>query len=251
MSVTYKTYFNILTFAPNSYWLWFVLAFNAGCINLGAFLASNRFVTHITGYATYVGEELSIGNFNRAILLFSVPAFFILGSSISAIFTDRYRLKQVPPRFTTVFFMIFCILLFVSIMGPKGIFGTFGSSIDFLPNYFLLCLLAMASGMQNGMISTATGLLVRTTHLTGISTDLGVGIVRWISNSSNDEEKIKEFKTNILRIGTITSFILGSMFSSLFFRNFEYYGFFIPTLIIGILTVYNLKNKILHKVASQ
>jgi uncharacterized membrane protein YoaK (UPF0700 family) len=198
----------ILAFSIKNYLLWFILAFNAGCINMGGFLAANRFVTHITGYATHFGEELSLGNIGRAWSLVLVPVFFIIGSMISAWFTDRrISNNRNKKSYTILFFIISSILFFISLAGPFGLFGLFGSDQEFIPNYFLISLLAIVSGIQNAMISTASGLLVRTTHLTGISTDLGVGIIRYIFAEQGTESKTKEFRVNLLRVGTIFSFV--------------------------------------------
>ncbi len=38
---------------------WFLLSFNAGCINAGGFLATGRFVSHVTGFATFFGVDLA------------------------------------------------------------------------------------------------------------------------------------------------------------------------------------------------
>lgn len=231
----------IVTLSKKNYMLWFILAFNAGCINMGGYLACNRFVTHVTGYATYVGGELSLGNIQKAFLLFTVPVFFIIGGMIAAWYIERAKMQGHRPKYKIVFFYFFCILSFVSIVGPLGLFGEFGSATDFYPNYILLALLAMGCGMQNSMISTATGLLVRTTHLTGISTDLSVGLIRLMGKHDSKAEYNKEFRTNLLRIGTIMSFILGSLVASGFFRAYKYHGFWLPTSIIGALTIWKFK----------
>lgn len=229
----------ILSFNIKNYALWFVLAFNAGCINMGGFLAANRFVTHITGYATHFGEELSLGNVGRAWSLALVPVFFIIGAMVSAWFTDRnITANRNKKSYTILFFIIAGIMFFISLLGPFGIFGLFGNEQDFIPGYFLISLLAIGSGIQNAMISTASGLLVRTTHLTGISTDLGVGIIRYFFAGRETELKNKELRINLLRIGTIFSFILGSMVSSFEFRKLQYLGFLIPGLIALSLGIY-------------
>jgi uncharacterized membrane protein YoaK (UPF0700 family) len=229
----------ILSFNFKNYVLWFILSFNAGCINIGGFLAAHRFVSHITGYATHFGDEFSRGNLGRALSLASVPVFFIIGSMISAWFTDRREIRSHKDKnYAFLFFLISGILFFISVIGPFGVFGLFGAENEFLPNYFLISLLAISSGLQNAMISTASGLLVRTTHLTGISTDFGVGLIRFFNLPLGSEQRTKEMRVNLLRGGTIGSFILGSIIASFQFRRFEYLGFLLPALITGSLGYY-------------
>ena len=226
----------ILSFKLKNYFLWFILAFNSGCINIGGFLAAHRFVTHVTGYATHFGEELSNGNFGRAYSLLLVPMFFIAGAMISGWFTEKPEATEIKERNHSYIFLAISIILFViSLLGPFGIFGLFGAENEFLPNYFLIALLAMCSGLQNAMIGTTGGLLVRTSHLTGITTDLAVGLIRISNSKKGSEQRIREIKINLLRAGTVGSFIFGSAVASFTFRKFEYAAFLLPAIIMGAL----------------
>ncbi len=56
-------------------------------------------------------------------------------------------------------------------------FRTFGDSIGLKESYILLVLLCLASGLQNAAITSSSGRSVRTTHLTGLTTDLGLGSI--------------------------------------------------------------------------
>ena len=68
------------------------MAFQAGVINIGAFMACHRFVSHITGFATYFGYELVSGDGFAAAGMLVVPIFFVFGCMISGELVD-IRLK--------------------------------------------------------------------------------------------------------------------------------------------------------------
>lgn len=54
---------------------------------------------------------------------------------------------------------------------------------------FILYPLAVACGMQNGMVTTWSGAVVRTTHFTGTITDTGLVIGHWLRYKLNLKEE--------------------------------------------------------------
>jgi uncharacterized membrane protein YoaK (UPF0700 family) len=228
----------INSFTTRNYIIWFSLAFQAGAINVGGFLACHRFVTHTTGFATHFGAEFSRGLYQNAFGMLSVPAFFLLGSVISAILIDKRKLQGKIPNYPFVFLFISILLIFSAVGGVGGGFGDFGSEHELKKSYILLISLSLTSGLQNAVITTASGAAVRTTHLTGLTTDLGIGIVRILSGLLGHEKQRREIRFNWLRIGTISSFVLGSTLSAYIFNSIQFYGFLIPAIISFILFLY-------------
>ena len=72
---------------------WYVLSFLAGNVNAGGFLAVERFVTHVTGFATLFGIEIANGRLDQALGILSVPLFFLIGSTVSAYLIHHRYLK--------------------------------------------------------------------------------------------------------------------------------------------------------------
>ncbi len=68
---------------------WFLLSLSGGFINAGGFLATGRFVSHVTGFATLFGVDLSKSQFEAAIGILSVPFFFLLGAFLAGLLIDR------------------------------------------------------------------------------------------------------------------------------------------------------------------
>ena len=77
--------------------------------------------------------------------------------------------------------------------------------------------------------------VIRTTHLTGVTTDLGIGIVRFLNRGNLKGEIENEVKANLMRVGIIFFFGFGSVFGGYVFSKLELGGFFIPTLTSGLL----------------
>lgn len=211
---------------------WLMMAFVSGDVNAGGFMACGRFVSHVTGFATWFGMDAADGNWTDALSMLSVPAFFLLGVMVSAYFTDAEISRGGHGKFKLVM-AIASMLLFVTAAGGYfDVFGAFGKSFRLESDYFLLVLLCTASGLLNATITTASKGVMRSTHLTGTTTDLGIGIVR--AYFGHREGRAGETYRNALRIGTIIAFALGSLVGAVMFRQLYYLGFLLP----GVLVLY-------------
>lgn len=221
--------------------IWFLLAFQAGAINAGALLACGRFVTHTTGFATFFGNELAQGHWAESFGMLTVPLFFFLGAMISAYFVDLPMRSGRRPRFQLPAVLITGSLFSVMVLGEAGVFGLFGETL-IRKDYLFMVLLCLASGLQNALITNANGVVVRTTHLTGITTDLAVGIVRLLFGEDG-EDGDRDRLASVARFGLILSFILGAALSALLFLKAKYLGFFLPFLTSLILLRYFSQRK--------
>lgn len=220
--------------------IWSALAFQAGCINVGGFLGCHRFVSHITGLATHFGAEAGQGHWRAAFGMFTVPSFFLAGSMISAILIDRNIAQKKPGNYPAAFVSIAIILTLVALCGQFGVFGQFGTPLSLATDFSLLSLLCLASGLQNATVTSASGAVIRTTHLTGMVTDLGIGIIRVLLPYQH-ESRPQENKRNLMRISIIGSFVIGAFVATIFFVHGQYMGFALPALTSIALTLVSLK----------
>lgn len=210
---------------------WFLLSFLAGTINVGGYMACHRFVSHVTGFATLFGSEAARGLWIEAFGMLSVPLFFLLGTMVSAFSVERRISLGLNPRYGRVMSIATACLVIVAFGGIKGWFGPFGQPSDVSKDYLLLAMLCMASGLQNAVVTSVSGAIVRTTHLTGITTDLGIGLVRVLFPNPGVISRQREITFNKLRFGKICSFIAGSGVGAVIFAAFGYYGFFLPVVL--------------------
>lgn len=212
-----------------------LLAFQGGVLNIGGFMACHRFVSHVTGFSTFFGYELTRPSANHAIGMLIVPLFFLLGVMMSGLLVDLRLKLHKKPKYYLSFGFIFLILLLVFICGVEGYFGAFGESTNTSRNYLLLILLCLTCGIQNGTITSVSKSVVRTTHLTGITTDLGIGLIRLLNSSRLDESMDNEKKATLMRVGIIFFFTLGSVVGAITFQRLKYIGFTIPLITSGFL----------------
>lgn len=217
---------------------WFLLCFNAGCINAGDFLATGKFVSHVTGFTTLFGASLLSNGVVAAFEILSVPFFFLLGALTSGILIDRRAYRGKKQSFDWAMFLCAISLALTAIGGEVFHFVIFGDT-DINNTYLLMIFLCFACGLQNGAITSTSGSSVRTTHLTGLTTDLGLGIARLISYKRKTHEYRKELRANCLRFGSIASFVFGSALGSWLFLKMHFAGFFAPSLIAAYVALYS------------
>jgi uncharacterized membrane protein YoaK (UPF0700 family) len=215
--------------------IWMLMAFQAGMINVGGFMACHRFVSHVTGFAAFFGVEVSAGQGLRALGMLTVPLFFLLGAMLSAQIVDiRLKLHK-RPKYYLSFGLMFLILAGVFFSGAWGYLGKFGEPVNIVADYILLAALCLVCGLQNGTVTSVSKSVIRTTHLTGITTDLGIGLVRFFNRKKLREDFPAETYANGMRAGIIFFFGMGSLCGAIIFAQVGYLGFAIPALSSGVL----------------
>lgn len=231
---------NISAYTRSNLAIWMVLAFQAGLLNVGGLMGVHSFVSHVTGFATLFALEFESSNYPQAIGLLIVPATFLLGCMVSGILVDlRLKLRK-KPKYYIVFGVLFLLTLLIAVGGFNNFFGEWGVPLSSLRGYILVSLLCFTCGVQNGTITLVSRSVVRTTHLTGLTTDLGIGLVR-VFNRKRLAGVEDEGMANLMRIGLIFFYTAGSALGVPVFRAWQFRGFIFPCLVSALLfsmTVY-------------
>lgn len=145
-------------------WVWigaFVLAMNAGMVNgIGLFSAYQQSITHLTGTTTLVAGNLAVGDFASALHHATILFAFFAGTVLSGILIQDSTLKLGRRYSIALAWAAALLLLAIPLLDGHEEAG--------------LYLIACACGLQNAIVSTYSGAVIRTTHLTGMITDLGI-----------------------------------------------------------------------------
>ena len=152
-----------------------MLAFAAGAVNGGAFLACERFIASVTSTLSRIG--LHAGTWIMAEYALTLLAF-MLGAACSVVAIQARALRARPPRILAPLLVVVAVLFAVAIAGGCGHFGELGTRAPGAQGLLLLCSLACAMGLMNATISNSSELAVRTTHMTGQATDFAVDLAR-------------------------------------------------------------------------
>lgn len=216
---------------------WLALTFASGVINSAGWLLLGRFLTHVTGFATLVGIEMANNDFLEALAVASVPVFFIAGSMISAFLTDRRMQRGLNPLYVTPLLGAALLLGGGAVLGGTGFFG--GTQIDH--DYLLLAALSLACGLINAVVTVATGTVMRATHMTGLTTDLGIGLVRVHFLGDLADEIHLERRANFLRLASLLAFIFGSLVGCYIILSLGYIGLALPAAIVFVVGLVTLR----------
>lgn len=209
---------------------WILLAFAAGSTNVAAFLTSDRFVTHITGIVARSGMDFGV--WNLMIDYAIVFSCFVAGAALSAIVihskrsTDRAWIAQA---------MVSVTIAIVAITGHMGVFGPFLKSSAERPlDFVLLSVLAFAMGAQNAGGAIRTSMIVRTTHLTGPSTDLAIGLGILFTGGLTSERRRELIAGVRLRIAKILAFAVGAAVTVPLAHKIGFGTFWLPAIASAI-----------------
>lgn len=91
--------------------IWAALAFQSGIINVGAFFVSQKFVTHMTGFATQFGADFALKHWHEAISMITIPIFFVIGAMVSGFYIDREVDRGRDAKYRQVFLLIAILIL--------------------------------------------------------------------------------------------------------------------------------------------
>jgi uncharacterized membrane protein YoaK (UPF0700 family) len=214
----------------------------AGIVNVAGFLAIQRLTTNVTGHFAFIVEEILKLNFWQGFIYFLYIFFFFLGSFVSNLIVEI--ISKTNDRFIYVIPTIIesLILFFLAI------FGQFLISQN--PN-LLACAMLFAMGLQNSLVTTISNSTVRTTHLTGLFTDLGIELSQLFFYNQKDQ-KDKLYGSIKLRLTIITFFFLGGLLGGIFYSALQLYVLAIAATVLIIGIIYDeLKLKLIIQNRSQ
>lgn len=136
------------------------LACCAGTVNAISFYALGSFTSHVTGTWTKVGMNLETGAFEDALRNLLLMVSFILGAMLSGCMIPKSNVLLGYAMYGWALVGNALLLLAAVLLHSE--------------TFLAACLTAAACGLQNGMITSYSGAIIRTTHITGLATDVGL-----------------------------------------------------------------------------
>jgi uncharacterized membrane protein YoaK (UPF0700 family) len=207
-----------------------LLGITAGFVNAAGFLGFAVLTTNVTGHAALFAERIALQDWKAARVIALWMFLFLAGAFISGLIVSRIGRNQ---RFSYAFPIMIemAILLGVALMGYRYDHSLVAREI------FAGSLL-FAMGMQNSLVSQVSGSVVRTTHLTGTFTDLGIELAQLFHKNKEDHTALKS-KIK-LRSAIIFFFMCGALGGAYLFRLMNFYAFFIPVILLLCTLMYDV-----------
>ena len=194
----------------------FLLTLLAGMVNaIGLLGFSHQAVSHLTGTATLLGQQLASMNISVALHLLLILISFVIGAALSGWLIENTALKL--GRHYGSALMLEALLLLL---------GMWALMAGWSAGHFLA---SAACGLQNGLATTFSGAIIRTTHVSGIFTDLGLMLGARLRGQPLDRRRAR------LYLLLVTGFILGGTLGSVIFLAWQFLALLVPVLLAVLL----------------
>ncbi len=200
--------------------LGFALAFVAGAANAGAFVAVKLYTSHMTGIVSSLADSLALGEFRLALAALGAVLSFLMGAMASAIMINYGRRRGLRSQFALPLLLEAGLFL---------VFGLMGSALAGVSGLFVpatVMLLCFMMGLQNAVITKISGAVVRTTHLTGVITDLGIELgklVYWNRAGTGSAQRVRADRDRLSMLGLlILCFLVGGVLGAFGFKQIGY-----------------------------
>lgn len=193
-----------------------LLAFVAGAINAGGFLAVQRYTSHMTGVVSAIADDLVLGHTALVIAGGASLGCFVAGAAATALMINWARRRGLHSEFALPVLVEATLLL---------AFGVLGANLDRLIELFApttVLLLCFIMGLQNAVITKLSHAEIRTTHMTGVITDVGIELGRLVYWNQFEHSSLPPVRANRERLRVLLTilglFFLGGLVGGLAFK---------------------------------
>lgn len=183
--------------------LGYSLAFIAGAINAGGFFAVDQYTSHMTGIVSAMTDDLALGNIGLALAGLGALLTFICGAACSAILINWARHRKLQSEYA------------LSLMLEAGLllcFGLMGGTLSLRTGLFVpvtVMLLCFIMGLQNAIITKLSHAEIRTTHVTGLVTDIGIELGKLLYwNKTHHPGQVLHVQANIPKLRLLSTLLL-------------------------------------------
>jgi uncharacterized membrane protein YoaK (UPF0700 family) len=197
-----------------------LLAFNAGAINAGGFLVVGMYTSHMTGFASTIADNLILGNVGLLLGALGTLLAFTAGAATTAVQVNWARQHHLRSEYALPLLLEAGLLL---------IFGLLGATLNRQTPFavpFTVLVLAYTMGLQNAVVSKISASQIRTTHMTGVITDLGIELGKvfyWNRTQTPTDSHVRANRIKLkLYSMLLASFMAGGVVGA---AGFKYLGF--------------------------
>lgn len=204
--------------------LGWTLAFVAGAINAGGFLAVHQYTSHVTGTVSSLADNLALGHLDLVVDGIVGVLSFLLGAMCCALMVNFARRRQLSSEFALPLMLEALLILCFGLLGSRL------SEFEGLLVPFTVVLLCFIMGLQNAVVTKLSNAVIRTTHMTGIVTDLGIELGKLLYWNRDPEIHLQvRADRDRLKVlsGLLACFLIGGITGALGFK-LAGYAFTVP-----------------------
>ena len=193
----------------------------------------SMYTSHMTGFASMLADNLVLGNMKLVLGALGALLAFTTGAATTAVLVNWSRHNWLRSEVALPLLLEAALLLIFGLMG-----ATLTRQTPFAVPLTLL-VLAFTMGLQNALVSKISSSQIRTTHMTGVITDLGIELGKmfyWNSTCTPLESRVRANRIKLRLYGTLLGmFVTGGLVGAL---GFKYVGFvWVVPLALGLLAI--------------
>ena len=206
-------------------------AFTAGTINIASLLIFLSFTSNVTGHYAILAAEISKGNWKQVAVMASWIFLFFFGSFLSNFIVINFNKKS------KYFAHSMPLILEILCLFGVGVYGQLYYQKTLEETEVLVAVMLFATGLQNGLTASISNFSVKTTHLTGTTTDLGILVSMFTQKKyRKNGELIGRAK---LLMSIMVAYVLGAVFSGLTYYYLEFRVFYVISVCLMIVIGYD------------
>jgi uncharacterized membrane protein YoaK (UPF0700 family) len=207
-------------------------ACSAGMVNVASLLIFFGFSSNVTGHFAILASEIVQGKFYQIAVVFGWIFLFFFGSFVSNLIVIHYNNRnRYLAHASPLILEILCLL-------AVGVYGQFFYLETLVETEILLALMLFAMGLQNGLTASISNFAVKTTHLTGTTTDLGI----LFSMFTKKEYRINpDLRGRAKLLSSITvSYLLGAVLAGFVYMQMGFKVFYVVSLFLVVVIMYDI-----------
>jgi uncharacterized membrane protein YoaK (UPF0700 family) len=223
------------------------LSWVAGYTNVLTLLTCGQATSHVSGTVSQLGLDAGAGIWGPAAYLAALLGVFVAGAALSGFLTELARQRRWASIYVRPMMVEALVLAAFALLVDWRMLGDFGGETARL---WLTLLPAFAMGLQNATVTRISGGVVRTTHVTGVVTDLGMEAAIWWTDRLSRPRGTKAPATSpgafatgwrvLLLASIVGSFALGAALGALALRTFPPLSMVPPVLFLSWIVVLDL-----------
>lgn len=203
-------------------------AFVAGMTNVAGMIAFLSFTSNITGHVAMLAKKI-VNREHHEVMVYILWLLMFLFGAFTANFITKTYSKKGSYRAHAVPVFIEIIILFL-----VAVYGHHYYSETQTEREVIIGAMLFSMGLQNGLVSTISGGLVKTTHLTGLFTDLGGELSDYLHTEKGKTGPVKQKLT--IRLTILSFYLAGGIIGGFMFEEFDFRIFyFIPVILLTVL----------------
>lgn len=216
-----RTYYHNLRLAA-------LLSTVAGTVNIVGLLSLETLTTNVTGHFAFFSEGLFLGDYRMALISVLYVLFFLIGAFMAN------TAMEITTKYTANFSYIVPISMEIICLAAVISLNLLNADIRIV----LGCILLLGMGLQNALVTKISGSVVRTTHLTGLFTDLGIELSQLLFyKKAKDHQRLQ--RNIFLRLIIIGGFFMGGIMGALFHRVCQLWTLVLPIALLVLALYYD------------